>query len=250
MMRSNSSRSNFACSAKRRSFSACCRCRATLSSLFISSWRMRSLRSFSRAARSAASLARLARSASISAALSWAFSCMARSFAVSRSFSAARRCFSSSSSRSRAARFSWYSMIFCSSIFSASILSSLIFIAAEFVSFTSFISRSAAKCFCRCCSTSSAFRASICLRMKARSWSRCSSSRMRCAWRSLICSMMTLAPLRWLSRRSFSRCSYICRAFRRSISIIESSCRSSSSFSPCTMRFSWTCASRMVTTLE
>mmetsp|Transcript_74969 Transcript_74969/g.243620 ORF Transcript_74969/g.243620 Transcript_74969/m.243620 type:complete len:395 (-) Transcript_74969:203-1387(-) len=250
MMRSNSSRSNFACSPSLRSFSFCCLCRATISSLLISSWCVFSRDSLCLAARSAASLARLARRASISEALSWAFSCMARSRAVSFSFSAATRAFSPSSSRSRASLFSRYSMIFCSSSFSESILSSLICIADVLALFTSFMSRSAAKCFCLCCSISSAFSASICFKMKALSWSRCSSSFMRWAWRSLICSMMTLAPLRWLSRRSFSRTSYICRAFRRSISIMASSCLSSSSFSACTMRFSCSCASRMVTTLE
>mmetsp|Transcript_31655 Transcript_31655/g.84282 ORF Transcript_31655/g.84282 Transcript_31655/m.84282 type:complete len:442 (+) Transcript_31655:286-1611(+) len=250
MMRSNSSRSNFACSPSLRSFSFCCLCRATISSLLISSWCVFSRDSLCLAARSAASLARLARRASISEALSWAFSCMARSLAVSFSFSAAMYAFSASSSLSRASLFSRYSMIFCSSSFSESILSSLICIADVLALFTSFMSRSAAKCFCRCCSISSAFSASICFRMKARSWSRCSSSFMRWAWRSLICSMMTLAPLRWLSRRSFSRTSYICRAFRRSISIMASSCLSSSSFSACTTRFSCSCASRMVTTLE
>mmetsp|Transcript_87771 Transcript_87771/g.220948 ORF Transcript_87771/g.220948 Transcript_87771/m.220948 type:complete len:255 (-) Transcript_87771:106-870(-) len=230
-IRSNSSRSNLACSPSRLSFSACWRARATESSRLISSWRSLSRLSLSRAARSAASIALFARKASISAALSCAFSCIARSLAVSFSFSAAWRCFSSSSSRSRAALFSWYSMIFCSSSISASILSSLIFMAAELASFTSFMRRSAASFFCLCCSISSPLSTSICFRMKARSWSRCSSSLIRWDCRSLICSMMTLAPLLWLSSRSFSRTSYICKAFSLSISIIASSCLSSSSFS-------------------
>mmetsp|Transcript_19404 Transcript_19404/g.53278 ORF Transcript_19404/g.53278 Transcript_19404/m.53278 type:complete len:223 (+) Transcript_19404:811-1479(+) len=110
--------------------------------------------------------------------------------------------------------------------------------------------RSAANFFCLCCSTSSDFKASICLRMNARSWSRCSSSRILWAWRSLICSIMTFAPRRWSCKRSFSRSSYIFKAFKRSISIIASRQRSSSSFSAWTILFSWICASRMVTTLE
>mmetsp|Transcript_83354 Transcript_83354/g.244388 ORF Transcript_83354/g.244388 Transcript_83354/m.244388 type:complete len:202 (+) Transcript_83354:351-956(+) len=174
---SNSSRSNFACSASRLSFSACCCLRAAVSSWLIDSRRSFSARSFSRAFLSAASMARLARRASISAALSWAFSCMARSLAVSFSFSMATRIFSSSSSRSRFSLDSWYSRTFCSSSFSASIFSSLIFMADLFATFTSCISRSAAIFFCTCCSTSSALSASICLRMKFRSWSRCSSAR-------------------------------------------------------------------------
>mmetsp|Transcript_43590 Transcript_43590/g.123354 ORF Transcript_43590/g.123354 Transcript_43590/m.123354 type:complete len:251 (+) Transcript_43590:682-1434(+) len=250
MILSNSSRSYFACSPSRLSFSACCCFLASVSSLLMASERSRSSFSFLRSIRSAASIARLARKASISAALSCAFSCIARSFAVSRSFSTAMRVFSSSSSRSRSSLFSWYSMIFCSSSFSASILSSLIFIAAELVLLTSCIRRSAAIFFCVCCSISSALSASICFSTKARSWSRCSSSRILCACRSLICSMMTLAPLRWLSTRSFSRSSYMRKALSLSISIIESSWRSSSSFSACTFLFSWICASRIVTIFE
>mmetsp|Transcript_32710 Transcript_32710/g.97178 ORF Transcript_32710/g.97178 Transcript_32710/m.97178 type:complete len:277 (+) Transcript_32710:257-1087(+) len=181
MMRSNSSRSNFACSPRRRSFSACCRSRATLSSLICPSFLSLSACSFRRASRSAASKARFARSASISEALSAAFSCWARSFAVSFSFSAATRAFSASTPRSRASLASTYSWMRSSSSLSASILSSLIFMAAPFASFTSFIRRSAAKCFCLACSTSSALSASICFRMNARSMSRCSSSFMRWA---------------------------------------------------------------------
>mmetsp|Transcript_8239 Transcript_8239/g.24433 ORF Transcript_8239/g.24433 Transcript_8239/m.24433 type:complete len:238 (+) Transcript_8239:362-1075(+) len=237
-MRSNSSRSNFAWSPRRRSFSCCCRFLAVANSLLMASWRSFSRCSFSRAFRSAASMARLARSASISAALSWAFSCIARSLAVSFSFSAASAAFSSSAARSRLCLSSWYSRIFCSSSFSASIRSSLIFMAVEFASLTSAMRRSAANFFWFICSISSALRAWICFSTKDRSWSRCSSSFILCACLSLICSMMTLAPERWLSRRSFSRTSYICSALSRSISIIASSCRSSSSFSACTIRFS------------
>mmetsp|Transcript_61064 Transcript_61064/g.189153 ORF Transcript_61064/g.189153 Transcript_61064/m.189153 type:complete len:317 (-) Transcript_61064:427-1377(-) len=250
MILSNSSRSNLACSANLRSFSDCCCLRAAVNSLLMLSKRSLSARSFCRAPLSAASMARLARKASISAALSCAFSCMARSLAVSFSFSMATRSFSSSSSRSRRSFDSWYSRTFCSSSFSASIFSSLIFMAAVFALFTSCISRSAAIFFCTCCSTSSAFSASICFRMKERSWSRCSSARILCVCLSLICSMMTLAPLRWLSTRSFSRTSYIFNAFSRSISIMASSCRSSSSFSAWTLRFSWIWASRIVTIFE
>mmetsp|Transcript_8988 Transcript_8988/g.14261 ORF Transcript_8988/g.14261 Transcript_8988/m.14261 type:complete len:265 (-) Transcript_8988:13-807(-) len=73
---------------------------------------------------------------------------------------------------------------------------------------------------------------------------------MRWVCLSLICSMITFAPLRWLASLSCSRTSYIFRAFRRSISIMASKCRSSSSLSDWTFRFSCICASRMVTTFE
>mmetsp|Transcript_27245 Transcript_27245/g.65627 ORF Transcript_27245/g.65627 Transcript_27245/m.65627 type:complete len:202 (+) Transcript_27245:192-797(+) len=105
MIRSNSSLSNLACSAKRRSFSACCCFRACNNSALMASWRFFSWRSFSRAVRSAASMARFALRASISAALSWAFSCIARNSAVSLSFAAAAANFSSSSCLSRTSRF-------------------------------------------------------------------------------------------------------------------------------------------------
>mmetsp|Transcript_18873 Transcript_18873/g.44342 ORF Transcript_18873/g.44342 Transcript_18873/m.44342 type:complete len:253 (-) Transcript_18873:670-1428(-) len=231
MILSNSSRSYLACSPNLLSFSDCCCFRAAVNSWLMASWRSFSARSFCLATLSAASMARFARKASISAALSCAFSCIARSFAVSFSFSTAKRCFSSSCCRSLSSFCSWYSMTLCSSSFSESIFSSLIFMAAWFALFTSCINRSAASLFWTCCSTSSAFKASICLRIKARSWSRCSSARILCACLSLICSMMTLAPPRWLSSRSFSRTSYIFSALSRSISIIASSWRSSSSFS-------------------
>mmetsp|Transcript_29536 Transcript_29536/g.77369 ORF Transcript_29536/g.77369 Transcript_29536/m.77369 type:complete len:303 (+) Transcript_29536:97-1005(+) len=207
IIRSNSSLSNLACSPRRRSFSACCSRRASASSLFMASCLSLWALSLILAARSAASVARFARRASISEALSAAFSCMARRRAVSASFSAATRSFSASISLSRSSLASLYSMIFCSSSLSANILSSLIFIAALLTACTSASSFSPAIFFWRACSASSTFSASICFSTNPRSWSRMSSSRILCACLSLICSMITFAPLRCCSMRSFSRTS-------------------------------------------
>mmetsp|Transcript_71070 Transcript_71070/g.186361 ORF Transcript_71070/g.186361 Transcript_71070/m.186361 type:complete len:203 (+) Transcript_71070:400-1008(+) len=107
MILSNSSRSNLACSPRRRSFSACWRLRATPSSRAMPESLSFSACSFARAVRSAASQARFARRASISEALSAAFSCWARSFAVCFSFSAASAAFAASCSRSRRSLASW-----------------------------------------------------------------------------------------------------------------------------------------------
>mmetsp|Transcript_15678 Transcript_15678/g.42994 ORF Transcript_15678/g.42994 Transcript_15678/m.42994 type:complete len:442 (-) Transcript_15678:386-1711(-) len=247
-MRPKSSRSCCASSIIRRSFSSFCASLAAARAAFISSCLVTTSRSFFRHARSASSIARLARSASSSACLSFIFSCLARSRAVSRSRSALRRCCSSSCSCSRFSFARMYAWIraFSSFSFCAACCLRMICEALE-----SAVSRSnCSPTFFRaiCCLSSSAFICSCWRIMASRSWSCISSRRARSRSRSLIWSMITMEPSRFASARLLSRSSYILSALSRSISMMVSRRRSSSCRSFSIIFFSLTWASRIVTT--
>mmetsp|Transcript_12224 Transcript_12224/g.29793 ORF Transcript_12224/g.29793 Transcript_12224/m.29793 type:complete len:313 (-) Transcript_12224:172-1110(-) len=160
------------------------------------------------------------------------------------------RSFSAASAASRASRARVYSRILTSSSFSRTFCSSLRLICSEFDAATSSISALPASFLSICCASSSSFIRSISLSMMMRSWSRSSSWRMRSRSRSWICSSSTLAPRLRSSMRCASRTSYCSSALMRSISIMRSCRRFSSSASSIICFFSSICASRMVTHLE
>jgi len=137
-----------------------------------------------------------------------------------------------------------------SSSFSAWMMSFLRSIWSMFALETSLRSSRPARRFSCSSRSSSSFIRSISESIARRSWSRSSSCRWRSAARSSICALSTFAPSRRSAAHFNSRSSYSSSALMRSISIIRSRRRSSSSFSSRRCLRSSICASRIVTHFE